>query len=78
MSGHGQRWVRAFRSYGILKSGASHLWFDKSSRMIESFLHADSDSIIFDKSLIKCEWICLMNITLTGQQYVSYQQCPIS
>ena len=47
MGGHGQKWVTPFRSYGTLKSGASHIWFDELSRLIEWFLHADSDSIIF-------------------------------
>ena len=31
--------------HGTLKSGASHKWFDKLSRLIEWFLHADSDSL---------------------------------
>ena len=46
MGGHGQKWVRAYR-YGTLKSGVSHKSFDKLSRLIEWFLHADSDGIIF-------------------------------
>ena len=29
--------------HGTLKSGASHKWFDESSRLIEWFLHADRD-----------------------------------
>ena len=33
--------------YGTLKSGVSHKRFDELSRLIESFLHADSDGIIF-------------------------------
>ena len=32
---------------GTLKSGASHKWFDESSRLTEWFLHGDSDWIIF-------------------------------
>ena len=47
MGGHGQKWVRPFRSYGTIKSGASHMWFDESSQLIEWFLDADSDSMIF-------------------------------
>ena len=47
MSGYAQKWVRPFRSYGTLKSGASHKWFDESSRLIEWFLYGDSDWIIF-------------------------------
>ena len=30
-----------------LKSGVSQKWFDELSRLIEWFLHADSDGIIF-------------------------------
>ena len=33
--------------HGILKSSVSHKWFDKSSRLIRGFLHADSDWISF-------------------------------
>ena len=33
--------------HGTLKSGVSHKSFDKLSRLIEWFLHADSDGIIF-------------------------------
>ena len=47
MGGYAQKWVRPFRSYGTLKSGASHKWFDESSRLIEWFLYGDSDWIIF-------------------------------
>ena len=30
-----------------LKSGVSHKWFDESSRLVEWFLHTDSDRINF-------------------------------
>ena len=30
-----------------LKSGVCHKWFDKLSRLVEWFLHTDSDWIIF-------------------------------
>ena len=33
--------------HGTLKSGVSHKWFDELSILIEWFLHADSDGIIF-------------------------------
>ena len=33
--------------YGTLKSGLSHKWFDELSRLVEWFLDADSDGIIF-------------------------------
>ena len=45
LGGHSQKWKRPFRSYGTLKSEASHIWFDESSRLIEWLLHAGSDSI---------------------------------
>ena len=49
-----------FRPFGTLKSGASHIWFDESSRLIEWFLHADSDLIIFGLStnLLCVFYIC--------------------
>ena len=31
---------------GTLKFGVSHKWFDEFSRLIEWFLHADSDGIL--------------------------------
>ena len=34
-------------SHGTFKIGASHKWFDELSRLVEWFLHADSDGIIF-------------------------------
>ena len=34
---YAQKWVRAFRSYETLKSGASHKWFDESSGLIKWF-----------------------------------------
>ena len=36
---------------GTLKPGVSHKWFDELSRLIEWFLHADSDGIIFCSTL---------------------------
>ena len=35
----------------ILKPGISHKWFDELSRLIEWFLHDDSDGIIFYSTL---------------------------
>ena len=32
---------------GTVKSGVSHKWFDELSRLIEWFLHAENDGIIF-------------------------------
>ena len=40
--------MKPFKSYGTLKSGASHIWTNELNRSIEWFLHANSDSIIFD------------------------------
>ena len=55
-----------FRSYETLKSGASHIWFDESSRLIEWFLHVDSDSIIFGLTInLLCIFdICWVSITV--------------
>ena len=47
MGGHGQKWMRPFRSYETLNSGASHIWFSESTSLTNLFLHAESDSIIF-------------------------------
>ena len=33
--------------YDALKSGVSHKWFIELSRLIEWFLHTDSDGIVF-------------------------------
>ena len=44
--------MRLFRSYGIPKSGASHKWFDESSRLIKWFLHCDSDLFGLTTSLL--------------------------
>ena len=33
------------KDHGTLKPGISHKWFDELSRLIEWFLHADSDGI---------------------------------
>ena len=44
MGAHGQNgW--GFLNHRTLKSGLSHKWFDKLSRLIEWFLHADSDEM---------------------------------
>ena len=59
MNGHGQKWMRPFRSYGTLKWGPIHIWFDESSILIELFLHADSDSIIFG---LATNLLCIFDI----------------
>ena len=38
---------QGLKDRGTLKPGTSHKWFDELSRLIEWFLHADSDGIIF-------------------------------
>ena len=47
MCGHSQKWARPFTS-GNYKSGVSYKWFDELSRLIEWFLHTDSDEKIFN------------------------------
>ena len=47
MGGYAKKWVKPFRSYETLKSGASQKWFDELSRLIEWFLYGDSDWIIY-------------------------------
>ena len=48
---------------GTLKSGGSQKWFDKSSRLIEWFLHADSDWIIFSSTT---NLIYFVSLSFTG------------
>ena len=42
---------QGLKDRGTLKPGTSHKWFDELSRLIEWFLHADSDGIIFCSTL---------------------------
>ena len=42
---------RGLKDRRILKPGISHKWFDELSRLIEWFLHAASDGIIFYSTL---------------------------
>ena len=42
---------RGLKDRRILKPGISHKWFDELSRLIEWFLHDDSDGIIFYSTL---------------------------
>ena len=48
-----------FLDQGTLKSGVSHKWFNESSRLIEWFLYADSDWIIFG---LTPNMICVLDI----------------
>ena len=45
--------------YESLKSGASHKWFDELSKLMEWFLHADSDGIIFGLTV---NLLCIFDI----------------
>ena len=44
LGGYAQKWARPFKSWD---SAVSHKWFDKLSRLVEWFLHAVSNLIIF-------------------------------
>ena len=57
MGGYAQKWLRPLDE--TLKSGASHKWFDESSRSIELFLHGDSDWIIFG---LTTSLLCIFDI----------------
>ena len=35
--------VKNGQDHGTLKSGVSHKWFDELSKLVEWFLHVDSD-----------------------------------
>ena len=48
---------------GTLKSGGFQKWFDKSSRLIEWFLHADSNWIIFSSTT---NLIYVLSLSFTG------------
>ena len=41
----------SLKYHETLKPGVSHKWFDELSRLIEWFLHADNDEIIFYSTL---------------------------
>ena len=45
--------------HGALKSGVSHKSFDELSRLIEWFLHADNDGIIFG---LTANLLCIFDI----------------
>ena len=47
MVGHGQKWVKLLY-HETLKSGVFPKRFDELSRLIECYLQAGSDGIIFD------------------------------
>ena len=42
---------QVLKDHGTLKPGISHKWFQELSRLVEWFLHADSDGIIFYPTL---------------------------
>ena len=45
--------------HGALKLGVFHKWFDELSIVIEWFLHADSDGIIFS---LMANLLCIFDI----------------
>ena len=47
--------------HGTLKSGVSHKWFDKSSWLIEWFLHADSDWIVYG---LRTSLLCILSTAI--------------
>ena len=47
--------------HGTLKSSVSHKWFDKLSKLIKWFLHADSDGIIFG---LMANLLCVFDVCL--------------
>ena len=56
--GMAKKGARLYRN-GTLKSHVSHKWFDELSRLIEWFLHADSDEIIF---VLMANLLCIFDI----------------
>ena len=40
--------------HGTVEPGVYHKWFDELSKLIERFLHVDSDGIIFYSTLYFC------------------------
>ena len=54
---------RGLINHGTLKSGVSHKWCHKLSRLIEWFLHADSDEIIFN---LMANLLCIFDIKMQG------------
>ena len=70
---------RGLIDHVTLKSGVSRKWFDKLSRLIEWFLHADSDGIIFDLTAIYSVSLTFINAGGPLQLYlarVSYFEWP--
>ena len=51
------RW--GITDYGTHKSGVSHNWFDELSRLIEWYLLADSDGIVF---VLMANLLCIFDI----------------
>ena len=44
---------------GTIKSCVSHKWFDEMSRLIEWYLHGDSDGLIFG---LTANLLCIFDI----------------
>ena len=45
--------------HGTPRSGLSHKWLDEFSRLIEWFLYANTDGVIFD---LKVNLLCILDI----------------
>ena len=56
---------QGLKDRGTLKPGTSHKWFDELSRLIEWFLHADSNGIIF------CSTLCLWHLNAGRPLYLA-------
>ena len=53
---------QGLKDCGILKPGILHKWFDALIRLIEWFLHADSDGIIWRQNLLILSLVFAGNI----------------
>ena len=45
--------------HGTPRSGLSHKWLDEFSRLIEWFLYANTDGVLFD---LKVNLLCILDI----------------
>ena len=52
-------WAWSKIDHLTLDSGVSHTWFDKLSRLIDWFLHPDSDVVVFG---LTANVLCIFNI----------------
>ena len=66
---------RDLEDCGIFKPGISYKWFDELSRLIEWFLHADSDGIIFCSTLYLTFKCCGTTAVVLSQSF--YEKFPL-